>query len=219
MAQLSHNLLTGATALLASAALVACGSGNTEQTANVQSQGASTLTKTATPSSSAAPSSSTTSSADDSTEKMNDASAVPPGRPQDAEPNQTAGDYDLKVKDVRTGHHDGFDRVVIELTGQATPGWHAEYQNPPVQQGSGKPLPFQGNSALNVFVKGVPMPTDGQDSLTIGKVADGAGNIKSVDYRGTYEANAQFVIGVDHESKFNVTLVQNPTRVVIDVQG
>src|SRR5690349_10180334 len=34
--------------------------------------------------------------------------------PQTAEPS---GDWDLQLVDVRLGDHDGFDRVVLELTG------------------------------------------------------------------------------------------------------
>ena len=40
--------------------------------------------------------------------------------PQTAEPS---GDWDLQLVDVRVGDHDGFDRVVLELSGTATPGW------------------------------------------------------------------------------------------------
>lgn len=34
-----------------------------------------------------------------------------------------SGDWDLQLVDVRVGDHDGFDRVVLELSGTATPGW------------------------------------------------------------------------------------------------
>ena len=40
--------------------------------------------------------------------------------PQTAEPS---GEWDLQLVDVRVGEHDGFDRVVLELSGTATPGW------------------------------------------------------------------------------------------------
>src|SRR5690349_2048495 len=54
--------------------------------------------------------------------------------PQTAEPE---GDWDLQLVDVRLGEHDGFDRVVLELSGTTVPGWGVAWSDEAVADGSG----------------------------------------------------------------------------------
>jgi hypothetical protein len=68
--------------------------------------------------------------------------------------------YGLGLVDVRTGRHDGFDRVVLELAGQGTVGWRVAYTDDPRYQGSGNPVDVEGSAVLHVLLDGLGYPGD-----------------------------------------------------------
>lgn len=63
------------------------------------------------------------------------------------------GAWDLVLRDIRVGEHDGFDRLVAEFKGAGTPGWNVKYVTRPRADGSVAPVDVQGDSFL-----GVPSP-------------------------------------------------------------
>ncbi|ANE03303.1 AMIN-like domain-containing (lipo)protein [Corynebacterium crudilactis] len=124
----------------------------------------------------------------------------------------------LMVTGVRIGSHSGFDRVVFDLTGQGDPGWFIDYTSNPTQQGSGNPIKFTGDTALNVNIDGTVYPFDlGLEDPAIGTV-DGSGSIVSqVISAGTFEGRSQFVIGLNGKHPYSVNVLQDPPRLVVDV--
>lgn len=66
----------------------------------------------------------------------------------------------LTVVDIRTGRHEGFDRVVYELGGEGTPGWRVGYVDEALQQGSGNEVPVAGDAVLQVLIDGSAYPFD-----------------------------------------------------------
>lgn len=135
---------------------------------------------------------------------------------------EAEGEYDLAPVAVRVGAHEGFDRVVFELEGSGKPGWYVNYTTEPRQQASGHPIDFEGQGALNVMIRGVsypfehPVPED--QWVKIGPVAGAAGNITGVSHETIFEGQAQFTIGLaGGEAPYSVTLLEEPTRVVVDV--
>lgn len=146
------------------------------------------------------------------------------GRPDtERKTSEPEGDWGLVPIDVRVGAHEGFDRAVIEFEGGGTPGWFVDYTPEPRQQASGLPIEFEGEGAINVIITGVPYPFDSEvpedEWIQVGAVAGEAGAITGVSHDTIFEGQAQFTIGLaDGEAPFSVTLLEEPTRVVIDVQ-
>lgn len=147
------------------------------------------------------------------------------GRPDtETKQSEAAGEYDLAPVEVRVGAHDGFDRVVIEFAGAGTPGWFVDYTPEPRQQGSGNPIDFEGDGALNVMITGVPYPFDASvpesEWVSVGPVAGEAGVVTGVTHDSIFEGQAQFTVGLTGEEPpaYSVTLLEEPTRVVIDVK-
>src|SRR3954468_20607317 len=93
----------------------------------------------ATPSSSSSSSSSSPATA--GTDRPDDGSSDAPAFPANTEPDSqdASADSFVTVRDIRTGRHDGFDRVVFEVAGTGTPGWDVRYVDQPSSQGSGDP--------------------------------------------------------------------------------
>lgn len=128
----------------------------------------------------------------------------------------------LTVTDVRTGHHDGYDRVVFELDGEGTPGWRVEYVGSPADDGSGSPVDIDGDTFVQVSISGSGYPTDtgvdeysGPDPVE----ATDSGVIEEVRLRGVFEGYTQAFIGVDDGPRpFRAFLLEDPTRVVVDVR-
>ncbi|MDK8551483.1 hypothetical protein QP907_04035 [Corynebacterium pseudodiphtheriticum] len=128
---------------------------------------------------------------------------------------------DLSPTDVRTGTHQGFDRVVFEFAGVGKPGWFTHYTDTPAQPGSGFPVEYQGNTALNIAIEGTPAPIDPQKQaqwIDLNASFPGAGSVAEVKLAGAFEAQSKFIIGLDKPRPYSVTRLENPTRVVVDIQ-
>jgi hypothetical protein len=124
------------------------------------------------------------------------------------------------VTDVRTGRHEGFDRVVFEVDGTGTPGWDVRYVDEATGQGSGDTIPVAGAAILQVTIRGVGYPTetgieeyDGSQPLP----GDGTKVVTEVAWDSTFEGTSVAFVGTTAQSPFRVYLLENPARVVLDV--
>jgi hypothetical protein len=137
-------------------------------------------------------------------------------RPDTAEPVDAAG---LTVTGVRTGAHDGFDRVVFELAGQGTPGWDVEYVDSATAEGTGAPLDLAGSAYLRVVLRGTSYPYEsGSTEVQRGPVpAGGSAVVTGAFYDGTFEGRSLAYLGVRARAPFRVYALDGPTRVVVDV--
>ena len=127
---------------------------------------------------------------------------------------------ELVIQDVRAGTHDGYDRVVFEFAGAGTPGYLTGYTAEPLQQASGLPVEVPGNVSLEVIIQGVPMGLmpPNEQLLKPGPQGASAGNVVEVIHGATFEADAQYFIGLDSKRPYNVFVLQDPPRLVVDVQ-
>ncbi|MEV6429302.1 hypothetical protein [Nocardia sp. NPDC051463] len=149
--------------------------------------------------------------------------ATPRSAPPDAQPKRgkPSGDAGLTVTDIRIGHQPGFDRVVYTLSGVGAPGWIVQYTDRAVQDGSGKIIDVAGRSILEVQIIGSAYPFDsgvtpyaGPDPAT----DPSAAVVKGVYRSGVFEGTTQSFIGVNADRpSFSVTTLDNPTRLVIDI--
>lgn len=202
-----------------------CGSETGDTGSSSEPEAASTTTSTA---SSTAPAS-TSVAAENTTEadtKDVSAAAAPAGGPS-ASPFtledthlQHPGNRELQIEDVRAGSHEGVDRVVVELSGSGTPNVLAGYTADPRQQASGQPLVPAGNAYFELIIQGVPwsMGLSEADLAKADPAGVAAGGIQEIADGGIFEADAQYIVGLDAQRPYNLYLLENPTRVVVDFQ-
>lgn len=124
------------------------------------------------------------------------------------------------VTQVRTGEHDGYDRVVYELTGgQGTPGYRVGYVDQAMEDPSGEVRPVDGDAILQVWLLGTAYPeADGPQEFAE-DLRPTDGDVEHVTRPLTFEAMTQSFVGVDDAARpFRVTLLTDPVRLVVDVQ-
>ena len=134
--------------------------------------------------------------------------------------NQNTEEGKLVPIGMIVGNYDDYDQVTLNFAGTNTPEWTAEYTDNPTQQGSGRPIKYDGDHALNLYIKNVAMPFEvGRDDPNLSPVPGIGPAVSEVRSGGTFEGQAQFVIGLkDSKHPYKVHTEQNPTRLIIDVQ-
>ncbi|ROS73557.1 hypothetical protein [Cellulomonas sp. PhB143] len=150
------------------------------------------------------------------------ASEVPFPGDTKADTHDASADAALTVTDVRVGAHDGYDRVVFELDGAGTPGWHVAYTDDPREEGSGDAVHLDGDAALEVFLTGTGYPQDTRVPEYSGPnpVRTAATDeIEEVVYGGVFEGRTSAFLGVDEKAPFRVYALEDPARVVVDVRA
>ena len=202
-----------------------CGAETGDTEPSVEPETRSVTTSAA---SSTAPAS-TSAAADNTTEadtKDVSAAAAPAGA-QSATPFtledthlQNPGHPELQIEDVRAGSHEGVDRVVVELSGTGTPNVLAGYTADPRQQASGLPLVPAGNAYFELIIQGVPwsMGLSDADLAKADPAGVAAGGIQEIADGGIFEADAQYIVGLNAQRPYNLYLLENTTRVVVDFQ-
>jgi hypothetical protein len=125
----------------------------------------------------------------------------------------------LTVTAVRAAAHEGFDRVVFELSGTGTPGWSVEYVDAPSAQGSGAAIDVPGAAYLGVSLQGTSYPYDsGAEEVARGAVpVSGTDVVQGVFYDATFEGTSAAVIGTATRAPFRVYSLTGPSRVVVEV--
>ena len=124
------------------------------------------------------------------------------------------------ITDVRIGEHDGYDRVVFEFE-QGTPELTLDRATPPfVQDGSGEPLDVEGTSFLGLTMRGGTKQTDAGTSSYDGPTDFDAGlpGLVHLIEGGDFERQSTWYFGLAAESCVRVLLLEEPARVVIDIE-
>ncbi|SNR35847.1 hypothetical protein SAMN06272737_10427 [Blastococcus mobilis] len=136
-----------------------------------------------------------------------------------ADTAEASADAAVTVSDIRIGGHDGFDRVVFEVGGTGTPGWDVRYVEVPASQGKGDPVDVAGDAVLQVTLTGVGYPYATGVEEYAGPSLTGAGTsaVTEVVYDATFEGTAVAFVGTGAKNPFRVHLLENPTRVVLEV--
>ncbi|MGK2348764.1 AMIN-like domain-containing (lipo)protein [Actinomyces sp. W5033] len=147
------------------------------------------------------------------------------------EPRWTTGDSlaapapgsALVVTGFRVGAHpeEGYDRVVVELTGTGAPGWNARWVEEAHSQGKGEPIDVAGSHTLVVYGTGATMALveDVPAALDSGRresVPGGTGLIEA-DLQLTFEDQFQLTLGTQTQD-YRVLTLTGPTRLVVDVR-
>ncbi|MBD3926256.1 hypothetical protein IEZ26_16645 [Nocardioides cavernae] len=203
--------LAAAVLLLAACGTEAFPTSASDTGTSSRSPKASPGTPTETPSSAASPSASAESP---SATPAADGPPFPESTdPQTAEPT---GEWDLQLVDVRAGDHDGFDRVVLELSGTATPGWGVAWSDEAVAEGTGDVVPLAGDHVLTISASGTAMPEPG--SFEVPARLGPAGAVAEVQVNGWFEGYTQVFAGVEGDERpFRVFTLTDPPRLVVDI--
>jgi hypothetical protein len=126
----------------------------------------------------------------------------------------------VTLRDVRVGVNQGFDRVVLEFLGSGVPGYRVEYVDRPVHHcGSGDPVPIAGDAWLAITLRGTQAHTD-EGRATVGQRERRLDMpiIEELEFICDFEGVVEIVLGVSRPNRYRITELQNPTRLIIDIQ-
>lgn len=126
------------------------------------------------------------------------------------------------LRDVRTGRHEGYERVVFEFVNDRVPGYSVQYvERPVIADPSGDEVSVTGDAILSVrlsWASGYDLTGDlGQVYIGSQRLSVGYPAVQEVVETGDFEAVLNWVIGVRTRPAFKVTTLTNPARVVIDI--
>ena len=124
---------------------------------------------------------------------------------------------------VRTAHQATVDRVVFEFTADQLPGFDVAYADgPPTASGSGDVVAVEGEAVLLVRLEpasGVDLDDPGARPTYTGpdRVTGDTTVVTEVVRTGDFEANLEWAIGLRREVPFLVSVLRDPSRIVIDL--
>lgn len=121
---------------------------------------------------------------------------------------------------VRTAAHEGFDRIVFAFDGEDVPGYHLEYVDAPVRAcGSGEPVPLAGDGWLEMRLYPTAAHTEaGESTITERERTPGLPVLRELKLTCDFEAVVTWVAGLASPNPYRVFDLQNPARLVVDVQ-
>ncbi len=124
------------------------------------------------------------------------------------------------LKAIRTGRHEGFDRIVFEFEGDEVPGYHVEYIDKPVRAcGSGDVVPLAGDGWLQVRFEPARAHTDeGKPTLGSRELLPRLPNLLELKSTCDFEGQVEWVAGVGSPNGFRVLELENPSRFVVDIK-
>lgn len=121
------------------------------------------------------------------------------------------------LDDVRTGEHEGFDRIVFEFSEGAT-RYRVEYVTDPYECGTGFPVDIGGAAFLQVsFEPANAHDDDFQPTIDERELAPGLPAILEAELTCDFEANVDWVAGLPERLDFRVAELSDPLRLVIDI--
>lgn len=123
-----------------------------------------------------------------------------------------------QVDGVRTGRHACFDRLVVDVAGDAR-GYTVRYVKHVRQDGSGNIIPTRGDAALQIAVNAPGETYAPAKPRNLSDVSDYR-TFRQVVYAGSFEGYTSFGLGVRARLPFRVMVLDGPgtaSRVVIDV--
>ncbi|MFC4126125.1 AMIN-like domain-containing (lipo)protein [Nocardia rhizosphaerae] len=124
------------------------------------------------------------------------------------------------LTNVRSGRHECFDRLVIDLTGPVA-GYLVRYVDTVAEDGSGAPVPLRGSAFLQVTVHAPAYDDGGLTYLPADRAelvdVTGYPTFRQVAWAVSFEGQSNLGIGVRARLPFRVFTLDGPARVVIDV--
>lgn len=128
----------------------------------------------------------------------------------------------VSVTGVRTGRHNGFDRVVFDIGGEGLAGWDVRYVDEARAAGSGFPIEVGGQAVLAVNLRNINLPPDAPEGIEPWDGPErirppGQGPLVEIVEDVVYEGQHTFFVGVGDTVPFQVRRLESPQRVVLDI--
>jgi hypothetical protein len=140
-------------------------------------------------------------------------------------PKVSAASSSSILTGVRSGRHDCYDRLVLDLRGQVG-GYDVRYVSLVRSEGGGFPVPVRGGAVIQVVVKAPNYdPNTGQPVYTPQNPNEltpvtGYQTFRQVAWAGSFEGQSTIALGVRARLPFRVFTLAGPgtgSRLVIDV--
>lgn len=128
---------------------------------------------------------------------------------------------ELLLSEIRTGEHEGYDRIVFEHAGDGAPGWQAEYVDEALEPGSGFPLEIEADAILYLSAVGLVPKNAGseQGQLEVFSWTGEQGTVvQEVMTTFVHHGTASYYVGLDRERDYRVSVWEHPDgpRLIID---
>jgi hypothetical protein len=125
-----------------------------------------------------------------------------------------------ELTNIRTGKHDGFERIVLDMNGLPTNSLSRE-ATAVSNCASGNPVPLAGNEVLETMFFGAASYDDNFNPTYTGPrnfVPQGLTNVKGIAFTCDFEATMGIAVSYDNPNSWHkVFTLTNPDRVVIDI--
>ncbi|MEV6415940.1 hypothetical protein [Kribbella sp. NPDC051718] len=129
------------------------------------------------------------------------------------------------VKNVRTGRHACFDRLVVDLAGRGGTGFRVKYVKVATADGSGAPIRTRGGAVLQIVVTAPAYDAAGRPTYRFKNQKElttvaGYSTFRQVAWGGSFEGWTTLALGVRARLPFRTLVLTGPgntTRLVIDV--
>jgi hypothetical protein len=132
-----------------------------------------------------------------------------------------------QVTDVRSGRHQCFDRLVVEIDGRGKgrPGYQVKYVRRVERGGSGSVVRLRGDAKIRVIIKAPAYDDEGHvtyDPARPRELADVTGydTFRQIAWAGSYEGQTVIGLGVRARLPMRVFVLDDPGgryRIVVDV--
>jgi hypothetical protein len=124
------------------------------------------------------------------------------------------------LRAVRTGSHDGFDRVVFAFDGDVLPAVHVEYVDRPSRAcGSGEPVWLEGEGWLALRFEPARAHTEaGEVTFPERRKTPGLVALREWALTCDFEADVTVVLGLAAPAGYRTAVLQAPLRLVVDVR-
>jgi hypothetical protein len=134
---------------------------------------------------------------------------------------------DKQITNVRSGSHECFDRLVIDINGDGTgtPGYDVRYVRTVKKDGSGAIVPLRGSARLSIIVKAPAHGDNGRvtyrpaNEKELANVA-GYRTFRQIAWAGDFEGQTTIGLGVRARLPMRAFVLSAPGgghRVVVDV--
>ncbi|HYN55832.1 MAG TPA: hypothetical protein VES03_01420 [Motilibacterales bacterium] len=121
------------------------------------------------------------------------------------------------IVEIRTAHHPGFDRFVLEFDTRTAPRATVGLVSQLVGDFSGERVPVPGRAVIRVQVRDAQARTDQGEAAVVLDQAFALPNVMALRGAGDFEAVVTMGIGLAKRMPFHVHRLTNPGRIAIDV--
>jgi hypothetical protein len=126
----------------------------------------------------------------------------------------------VTLRAIRTGGHEGWDRVVFEFEGGKVPGYRVEYVDRPITRcGSGNTTQVAGAGWIQVrFTPARAHDDAGRTTVRDRERKLSLPVLRELETTCDFEGEVTVVLGVARPNRFRVMELSSPARLVVDVR-